>query len=656
MLLRTFFLSLAFLPFQMMAQQTVVEEPVPDDLQSLMNTPVAVASIKEMTLGESPAILTVITREDMSRFGLRYLSDISLLIPGISFGCDVLGVVGLGIRNNWAHEGKALIMLDGIELNEDLYANTQFGNHYSLDNIEKIEIIRGPGSVMYGGTAALSVINMISKKTEGGQSINMNSALSVSGNRFAERGGSVSVSEGKQRSGFSLSSRYSRDIRSTKTYYDLNGQSFNMGKNSDIENATIYINGRHNGWNASMLYDDYALQSKDGYIDITESARTISFKSINMRLKKEIHLAPHLEITPFINYKHQTPWTVLYESQEALPDEIIRLNKLSAGAQMTWALNDYHALVAGMEHWSEAAFSSDGTYPYFEKYNNRFQHQNYSAFIQTTSRLRYWSFSPGARFSYSSQHFLSLVPRLAVTRIWNWGYSKVIASRSYRNPSIMNILANESIKPEYATVFEMETGISFKAFSVLSVNVYRMMINAPITYYYDEATSEDKYINDGKAGTEGVELSFNHHFPSSRLVVTASVSRPVRSNNHQLYQVDNHKNYLLGFSPYQFSANYSFEIHRGLVVWSSFTFHGKKYGITSIEDSGSAVFSAYKETYVLNWGIKKEFDKAARWVVGASVNNLFDQPVYFIQPYKSFHGALPSKGREYCLTLNYHFK
>lgn len=656
MLLRNLFFLMVFLSLQAVAQQATSDDPVPDDLQSLLNTQVAVASLKEMSISESPAILTVITREDMNRFGLRYLTDISNIIPGISFGCDVLGVVGIGIRNNWAHEGKALIMLDGIELNEDLYSNAQFGNHYSLDHIEKIEVIRGPGSVMYGGVAALAVINMISKSSLKGQSIELNTALSFTGKNIAERGGSLAISEGSQHSGFSVYSRYSRDIRSDARYTDINSNSFDMADFSEIENTTVLLSGMHNGWALSLLYDDYSLLSKDGYINITESVPVIRFENINTRLKKSFRLGSQLDITPFINYKYQTPWTVIYENKEDRQNEIIRHNKLGSGTNLTWSMNDYHSLAAGVEYWTESASSPDGTYPYFVEYNNRFTHQNYAAFIQTTSKLRYWSFSPGVRFSYSSRYFASFVPRLAITRNWNWGYSKVITSRSYRNPSIMNMLANSAIRPEYATVLEVETGVSIKAFSVLSVNVYRMLISDPITYYYDETASEDKYINEGRAGTEGVELSFNHHFPLSKIIVTASVSRPVNANNHQLYKVDDYKNYLLGFSPYQFSVNYSIQITPQTAAWSLLNFIGRRYGITSMDNSGAPVFSAYGESYIFCVGIKRQLDKAARWCISSSVNNLFNQPVRYIQPYRSYHGALPGKGREFGLMFSYQIK
>lgn len=652
-----YFFLIVFLPTWMLAQTAADTLTLPeDDLVSLLNTPVAVASVQEMTVSESPAILSVITKEDIIRYGLQDLSDIRFIIPGIDFGCDVLGVVGMGIRNNWAHEGKVLVLLDGIDLSERLYSNTPFGSRFPLDNIEKIEILRGPGSVLYGGNAALMVINMISDQTEKKGTLKMGVSMSHTGNRLAQRGGFLSLAAGNARSGYSVFSRFARDIRSDRIYTDVNGNSFNMANHSEIEDAAFYFNGWLRGWGLSVLYDDYNLQSKDGYIDITENTNLIRFKSLSTKLKKSLKPNRNLEITPFIKFKNQMPWTVIYENKSENPDEIIHLNKVEGGTHLTWLMTEYHSLAAGVEGWAEEAFSPEGSKQYFEETNHRFAHHNFSAFMQTTSRLRYWSFSPGIRFNYSSRHFSAFVPRLAITRNWNWGYSKAIASRSYRTPSIMNMAASSSIKPEFASVFEIETGFAFRAFSVLSVNVYQMTISNPIVYYYDEATSEDSYINDDKAGTEGIELTFNHHFPRAKIILSASVSRPVSTLSHQLYQVEGHPHYLLGFSPYQFSVNYAYPVSSRTSVWSLFTFNGKKFGITSLDEQGEPQFSAFKENFLINAGISHGIDKASRWTITASINNLLNQQVYYIQPYKSYHGALPGKGRELSLRLSYNVK
>lgn len=131
---------------------------------------VSIASRKTLGTREAPGIVTVITREEILKMGARDLIDILNVVPGFHFGTDVTSVVGVGIRGNWAHEGKFLLQLNGISLNETLFATSAYGNRFPIAAIQRIEIIRGPGSAIYGGYAELGVINII---TQSGEDITM---------------------------------------------------------------------------------------------------------------------------------------------------------------------------------------------------------------------------------------------------------------------------------------------------------------------------------------------------------------------------------------------------------------------------------------------------------------------------------------------------
>ncbi len=122
-------------------------------LQEALNKKVNVSSKKPLSLRETPGIVSVVSAEEIANAGARDLIDVLRMVPGFEFSTDIEFQVGLGIRGNWAIEGKALLLLDGIEINETLYQNTQLGNRFPVDQIERIEIIRGPGSAIYGGTA-----------------------------------------------------------------------------------------------------------------------------------------------------------------------------------------------------------------------------------------------------------------------------------------------------------------------------------------------------------------------------------------------------------------------------------------------------------------------------------------------------------------------
>lgn len=166
-------------------------------LEQLMDLDVAVASGKNTSIREAPGIVSVVTAEEIRNSGARDLIDVLQMVPGVQLGVDVAGVVSIGIRGLWAHKGKALLIWDGHELNELMYSTIQLGNHYPVDQIERVEIIRGPGSALYGGFAELAVINIITKNyAEGEHSGETTVSYGQMSKTFARR--NVNVAFGKK--------------------------------------------------------------------------------------------------------------------------------------------------------------------------------------------------------------------------------------------------------------------------------------------------------------------------------------------------------------------------------------------------------------------------------------------------------------------------
>ncbi|MFQ3675124.1 MAG: TonB-dependent receptor plug domain-containing protein [Endomicrobiia bacterium] len=98
---------------------------------------VSIATIKEMDIKETPAIVSVITEEEIRNSGARDLIDVLRLVPGFDVGVDMMNVVGIGFRGNWAQEGKVSLLLDDQEFSDILWANLAFGNHFPVDQIKK---------------------------------------------------------------------------------------------------------------------------------------------------------------------------------------------------------------------------------------------------------------------------------------------------------------------------------------------------------------------------------------------------------------------------------------------------------------------------------------------------------------------------------------
>jgi len=135
-------------------------------LEELLNIEVFTASGSEQKLSEAPSTMIVITAQQIEERGYIQLEDVLRDIPGI----DLIHTYGhaptfftfrgmYGDQNN-----RMLFMIDGIIENNLMGGFEMAGPAYSLYNVERIEIIWGPGSALYGANAYSAVINLITKK------------------------------------------------------------------------------------------------------------------------------------------------------------------------------------------------------------------------------------------------------------------------------------------------------------------------------------------------------------------------------------------------------------------------------------------------------------------------------------------------------------
>jgi outer membrane receptor protein involved in Fe transport len=139
-----------------------------DELENKKTTEIQVitASKRSQTIRKAPATIMVITAEQIRERGYESLDDIFRDLPAF----DLTRVHGI-FPNIWAQRGlygdenkRTLLMIDGIVENNILEGNVLGGPQYSLQAIERIEIIWGSGSALYGANAFNGIINLITKK------------------------------------------------------------------------------------------------------------------------------------------------------------------------------------------------------------------------------------------------------------------------------------------------------------------------------------------------------------------------------------------------------------------------------------------------------------------------------------------------------------
>jgi outer membrane cobalamin receptor len=630
---------------------------ISSELEGLINSLIGVASKKPLSLRKSPSIISLITREEIYRSGARDLIDVLRLVPGFDFGVDVQGVVSIGIRGNWAHEGKVLLLLDGQEQNEILYSNIAFGNHYSVDQIKKIEIIRGPGSAIYGGFAEYAVINII---TRDGQDLN---GISVSGtygqmkNIYGRRNLDISIGKKYKDLNFSLAGFIGQGNRSNQNYTDVYGSTYNMAGNSKLNPSNVNLGISYKDLSIRAIYDNYQTTSRDASTNIFSRAYQNNFKSYFLELKYNIKVTKKLTITPKFNYKKQWPWNL--PKLDSIDGDYGQYKKsaeryrgnITASYDITNKIN----LIGGGELFYDKAKTNDDSIV-FNNGQTRISYLNAALFAQALFKTRLANFTLGARYDHNNAYGHALVPRIGITKKFDKMHLKLLYSNAFRAPGIENINAAYLgvIKPEKSRVIELELGYQLSKSMLITANVFDITTKNPIVYFTDGLN--DGYANLNQTGTRGVEVEYKARGKWGYINVNYTYYSGANKVKVPNYEVPEHKGALLGLAQNRANMNSSFNLWKGLSVNPSASFIGNRYGYNKIDTSTSSlILKKFSPVLLLNIFITYENLFVKGLNLGAGCYDLLNQKPVFIQPYNSSHAPLPGPSREFVVKLSYLF-
>ncbi|MBJ6727798.1 TonB-dependent receptor plug domain-containing protein [Geomesophilobacter sediminis] len=126
------------------------------------------ASKYEQKVTEAPASVSIVTAEDIRRYGYRTLADALNSVRGLYITYDrnyhFLGIRGFGRPGDY--NSRVLMLVDGHRINDNIFDTAPIGTEFplDLDLIDRIEVIRGPGSSLYGTNAFFGVINVITRQ------------------------------------------------------------------------------------------------------------------------------------------------------------------------------------------------------------------------------------------------------------------------------------------------------------------------------------------------------------------------------------------------------------------------------------------------------------------------------------------------------------
>jgi iron complex outermembrane receptor protein len=211
-------------------------------VEDLMNMQVTSVSKRAQKVADAAAAVFVITQDDIERSGARNIPEILRMVPGLEVARLDENKWAIGSRGfNGRFDDKLLVLIDGRSVYTPLFSGVYWDvEDVPLEDIDRIEVIRGPGATLWGANAVDGVINIITKPAK------------------ATQGGFVKV-EGGDAQLTADSVRYG-DTIGTKGSYRVYGKYFDWKPSTDLGGQTA-----SDGWHQARagFRSDWALSQAD---------------------------------------------------------------------------------------------------------------------------------------------------------------------------------------------------------------------------------------------------------------------------------------------------------------------------------------------------------------------------------------------------------
>ncbi|MEP7265707.1 MAG: TonB-dependent receptor [Bacteroidota bacterium] len=637
---------------------------IPSEMQVQNSTAIEVASVTPLSLRRFPGVISVITAKEIQMSGARDLMDILKMVPGFDFAVDVEGVVGIAMRGNWANEGMVMLRVDGMSMNETVFGTLQFANNFPIDQIKKIEIIRGPGSAIYGGDAEYGVINIITKSIEDINGVQVNAVYGKMKHALESNNYTVAVGRQLKDFNFTLTGFAGVSNRSDQVYKDIFGNTYDMSKNSQIKPLFFNLGINYKELSVRAIYDHSQYETRDGYDHSYSQSYLQNFTKYKVEVQYKWKLSDKLLVIPEISFRRNSPWEVTStdldstEASDVIYKTVSDRYKFSLKSQLD--LSKKINITLGLECFDEVAIKDDGEV--FRNSNaSKVNYINSAVFVQGLIKNKIANVTLGARYDYNNSFGHDFVPRIGLTKRLGITNFKLLYSNSFKAPYIENVETSLSgtIKPEKTQVWEFESSLEINSDMFLRLNFYDITTYDKIIYTVDTSAdvtgAPDGYINRNVTGTQGVELEYKFLGKWGTLDLTYSYYTAENKPHIPEYDIPDIQNEVLALAHHKITLNSTINLSKSVFISPSLLFYSKKYGIAGIDELENYIYKEFPETFYANVFIG--YNTPIKGLqAGFGVYDIFNQKTFYIQPYNSGHAPFPGTSREFLVRLNYNFK
>jgi outer membrane receptor for ferrienterochelin and colicins len=518
------------------------------DLEQLMEISVeSVSGVSKyaQSIRHAPASVTVLSAADIRNYGWRTLADALRTAPGFHIRNDRFYeyVGNRGFTRSYDYNSRTLVLVDGHRINDPIYQQGSVGTDFLLDPdlIERIEIIRGPGSSVYGSSAFNGAINIIPKKGRdlaGGQA-----AVSVDSSPGAK--GRVSVGDRTVSGVEYLVSATASDSRGEtnftlpKAWRDATGSNATQSNDDDdTGQRQLYVRV---AWRRLETEAAYGKRQKEIlptiYTTQLDPTATASDERAYWLLRATGEPLPDATVTAktgvdYYGYDGIFLNEVQKDSTETKPHFDLRhpeASSLSLNHELKWHQTyiEGHSLLLGVEVQNNLRLETHNineTHPADSKTSPTESNYYFSPFgqfdYQIASPLR---LSVGGRYDDYSTGEKRLSPRTGL--IWDpsrstvfkllYGESFRVPNLDERRPSEPNAVANPALQPETNRGYELVCEHTFSPVWSADAHIYYTVTKDLITNL-DLPSNTYTYFNAEDYTTLGGELGATARFGSGQ--------------------------------------------------------------------------------------------------------------------------------------------
>jgi outer membrane receptor for ferrienterochelin and colicins len=487
-----FLAVIGILSFITGARAGTAVSPVGEELNLFQEIPsVSSASKYEQKVIEAPSSVSIITAADIRNFGYRTLADILRSVRSFYVTYDrnytFVGVRGFGRPQDY--NNRVQLLIDGHRTNDNLYDMAAIGTEgiLDVDLIDRIEIIRGPGSSLYGSSAFFAVINIITKR-----------GRNLKGAEIAGEAASYDTSKGR----VSYGDRYQNGFEAviSGSAYDSKGQNlyfqdFDPAFSSDprATNNGVSMNtdyDRYQSFFTKMSYDDFTLEA--AHVSRTKGISTgVFYTDFNAPDSKTTDKRGYLDLRYEHSLGRQTDVTarIFYDYYEyfgsyssfvlfgAMNKDYGYAGWWGSEVKLTTRIFNAHRVILGAEYTYSDRLDQVNydVSPYQPWLNDKRQSHNTGLYFQDEfSLLQKLAVTAGLRYDHYDTFGKTTNPRLALIYTpAEKNAVKFLYGSAFRAPSPFELYyesptntANPGLKPEriktYELVYEQYGGEHFR--------------------------------------------------------------------------------------------------------------------------------------------------------------------------------------------------